>query len=136
MLQEDKDETISTLRFGTRTKNVKNVVHVNKALSPDELQAKIDTLMKVRCPAPFCTPFQSAVTTFLFTCASACSPCCLLRIASRVFVRPVIEQYVNVLERENADLKARLLPKDPSTAIGLQKSGSEKKLTLSYVMPS
>ena len=40
-------ETISTLRFGTRAKNITNTVHVNRELSVDQLKARVVYLEKV-----------------------------------------------------------------------------------------
>lgn len=39
-------ETISTLRFGTRAKNITNTVHVNRELSVDQLKARVSYLEK------------------------------------------------------------------------------------------
>ena len=50
--QSDLDETLSTLRFGQRAKNIKNMVHVNKKMSYEQLSMKYDALVKVRCSAP------------------------------------------------------------------------------------
>jgi hypothetical protein len=47
-VQEDREETISTLLFGTRAKSIRNVVHINKEMSPDELRSKVDALLKAR----------------------------------------------------------------------------------------
>lgn len=40
-------ETVSTLRFGTRAKSIKNTVHVNRALSLEQLKARVALLEKV-----------------------------------------------------------------------------------------
>jgi len=43
---EYADETLSTLRFGSRAKAIKNRVRVNKQLSAEQLSAKLDALIK------------------------------------------------------------------------------------------
>lgn len=40
-------ETLSTLRFGSRAKNIKNHAHINKELSVEELKARLDHMIKL-----------------------------------------------------------------------------------------
>ena len=46
VLQADEEETVSTLRFGTRAKKIKNRVRVNRQLSAEQLAAKLDALVR------------------------------------------------------------------------------------------
>ncbi|CAH6720803.1 putative kinesin-like protein 3 [[Candida] jaroonii] len=40
-------ETLSTLRFGSRAKNIKNHAHINKELSVEELKTRLDHMIKL-----------------------------------------------------------------------------------------